>query len=290
MMVFLITGCSSGFGMLFAARLSAEGHIVYATMRNLSKQGDLLEEVKRCGGEVRLLRLDVTDNESIKTVFQQITDDAGRLDVLINNAGYGIGGFFEDLSEREIRDQMETNFFGVQNVTRQALPLMRKTAAEHKSGRGIKIINISSGQGRSPSPGLGAYAASKFALEGFSESLHFELIPFGIAVVLVEPGSYRTKIFTDNIKIAAGSSDSNSPYAIYTKKFENRFRRMLESPGEMGDPEDVVVLIKKIVNNPRPRLRYMISRRTRLRVFLRTFLPFFWFTSLVKKNLYGREN
>jgi len=287
--VILITGCSSGFGLLTAARLSAVGFTVYASMRNLSKQEDLLKEVKRRGGHIRLLQLDVTENKTIKMAIQRIKEEVNRLDVLINNAGYGIGGFFEDLSEQEIREQMETNFFGVQKVTRYALPLMRKTAADFSGNGGVKIINISSGQGRFPTPGLGAYAASKFALEGFSESLHFELIPFGISVVLVEPGSYRTKIFFDNVRKAVGADDPGSPYINYTNIFEERVRQMLKSPRGMGNPEEVAVVIEKIVNNPHPRLRYLIGRRTRFRVFLRAALPFKWFAYLVKRNLFRRR-
>ena len=151
MSVVLITGCSSGFGMLSAARLAVAGHTVYASMRNLQKKEALLSEVKRRGGEVKLLKLDVTDNTTIDNVMNTIKSEKGRLDILINNAGYGLGGFFEDVSEREFRDQMETNFFGVLKVTRRALPLMRKTSA---NSDGAKIINISSVQGRAPVPGL----------------------------------------------------------------------------------------------------------------------------------------
>ena len=110
MSVVLITGCSSGFGMLSAARLAAAGHTVYASMRNLQKREALLEEVKRRGGEVKLLKLDVTDNATIDNAMNTIESEKGRLDILINNAGYGLGGFFEDVSDQEFRDQMETNF------------------------------------------------------------------------------------------------------------------------------------------------------------------------------------
>ncbi|MFQ6675511.1 MAG: SDR family oxidoreductase, partial [Fidelibacterota bacterium] len=191
MSVVLITGCSSGFGLLTAARLSVRNHVVFATMRDLSAKGGLLKEVEKRGGNIRLLSLDVTDDDSIAGVHRQIVTEEGKLHVLVNNAGYGIGGFFEDLSEGEIREQMETNFFGVQKVCRAFLPLMRKTASIPGEPP-VQIINISSPQGRSPYPGLGAYAASKWALEGFSESLYFELKPFGISVVVLEPGAHRT--------------------------------------------------------------------------------------------------
>ena len=171
--VILITGCSSGFGMLTAAKLAAGGHTIYATMRNLQKQNDLTMELEKRETMCQILHLDVTDNKSINKVLDTIEKQAGRLDVLINNAGYGIGGFFEDLSEGEIRSQFETNFFGVQKVTRSALPLMRATASKSGKDFSTKIINISSTQGRSTLPGLCEYGASKFALEVFSESLYF---------------------------------------------------------------------------------------------------------------------
>ena len=155
----LITGCSSGFGMVSAARLSALGNTVYASMRNLEKDNDLKLELKRRNTNCHIIPLDVCDDASIQDTINTITKQEGKLDILINNAGYGIGGFFEDLSEKEVRDQFETNFFGVQKVTRIVLPLMRKTAKKSKELFSTKIINISSAQGRSALPGLGGYGA-----------------------------------------------------------------------------------------------------------------------------------
>ena len=126
--IILITGCSSGFGMISAARLSSLGNTVYASMRDVSKSDDLKLELERRDTSCHIIELDVCDDVSIKNTINMISEQEGKLDILINNAGYGIGGFFEDLSEQEIRDQFETNFFGVQKVTRNALPLMRKTA------------------------------------------------------------------------------------------------------------------------------------------------------------------
>ena len=214
----LITGCSSGFGLISAARLSSQGYNVYSSMRDLSKCNDLQLELDRMGANCHIIELDVCDDNSIQKAIKKITEKESKLDILINNAGYGIGGFFEDLSEKEIRDQFETNFFGVQKVTRAALPLMRKTAKESMDMFSTKIINISSAQGRSALPGLGAYGSSKFALEGFSEGLNFELYPFGIEVVLLEPGTYYTKAIDENSKEAARGADLNSPYY----KFSNR--------------------------------------------------------------------
>jgi NAD(P)-dependent dehydrogenase (short-subunit alcohol dehydrogenase family) len=272
--------------MLAAARLAAANHHVYATMRDTRKKAPLLEEVGHRGGEVSVLQLDVTDKASIQSAIQSIEKDAGRLDVLINNAGYGIGGFFEDLSEEEIRSQFETNFFGVQNVTRAALPLLRKTASLPERPGLVKIINVSSIQGRSALPGMSAYAASKFSLEGFSESLALELLPLGIYVSLVEPGGFRTKIFTDNVQMAAGSTNPGSVYFDYSQKIKRRADQVIHSSATTGNPEQVARLIQIIVDRPRPRLRYLIGNVARLRLFMIRVFPWRWYSTIVRRIAY----
>ncbi len=286
MSVALITGCSSGFGMLSAARLSAAGHTVYASMRNLQKKEALLVEVESRGGEVKLLKLDVTDNTTIDDAINTIESERGRLDILINNAGYGLGGFFEDISEREFRDQMETNFFGVLKMTRRALPLMRRSTTDHGN---VKIINISSAQGRAPIPGLGAYGTSKWALEGFSEALYHELAPFGIRVVIVEPGSYRTEIFTSNAHVAEQADNQVSPYARFSVALRRKIETMTKggSVGMGDNPEVVAELIEKIVTSRSPKLRYVVGRQARIRILLRAVLPMNCYSGLLRKALFG---
>ena len=286
MSVALITGCSSGFGMLSAARLSAAGHTVYASMRNLQKKEALLVEVESRGGEVKLLKLDVTDNTTIDDAINTIESERGRLDILINNAGYGLGGFFEDISEREFRDQMETNFFGVLKMTRRALPLMRRSTTKHGN---VKIINISSAQGRAPIPGLGAYGTSKWALEGFSEALYHELAPFGIRVVIVEPGSYRTEIFTSNAHVAEQAENQVSPYARFSVALRRKIETMTKggSVGMGDNPEVVAELIEKIVTSRSPKLRYVVGRQARIRILLRAVLPMNCYSGLLRKALFG---
>ncbi|MFQ6616227.1 MAG: SDR family NAD(P)-dependent oxidoreductase [Fidelibacterota bacterium] len=287
MSVVLITGCSSGFGLLTAARLAAGGHAVYATMRDLSRKEQLLEEVEKRGGNVHLLQMDVTHDGSISSAANQIAEEQGKLHGLINNAGYGIGGFFEDLTEEEIRNQMETNFFGVQKVSRAFLPLMRRTAS-YAGEPPVQIINISSPQGRSPYPGMSAYAASKWALEGFSESLYFELKPFGISVVVLEPGAHWTPGFAENARRAERTGDPESPYSPLVKFLEKRRQRIMETGFGVGDPEDVATFIQKIIDDPNPRFRYVIGRVAKLRLFLRDLLPFRWFSSLLLRVVFGR--
>ena len=276
--------------MLTAARLAAGGHTIYATMRNLQKQGALKLELEKRETKCQILRLDVTEDKSINNVIDTIEKQDSRLDVLINNAGYGIGGFFEDLSEDEIRSQFETNFFGVQKVTRAALPLMRATASKSGKDFSTKIINISSTQGLSTLPGLGAYGASKFALEGFSESLYFEIQPFGIEVIILEPGTYLTKAIDENSHEANAGLDTDSPYAKYTKRLKDLHRNILITKKGVGDPEDVAIMIEDIINRKRNRLRYLAGTQAKIRVLMRTILPFSWFSRIINSFIMGSKN
>jgi NAD(P)-dependent dehydrogenase (short-subunit alcohol dehydrogenase family) len=262
--VILITGCSSGFGLLTAVRLAAQGHIVWATMRDLSKKQPLEKELAKRQTQAFIRELDVTKPSTIKNVIEEIQKTHFHIDVLINNAGYGIAGFFEDLSEEEIRAQMEVNFFGAQNVCREVIPLMRKRAQG-------KIINISSVAGQTAVPCLGAYNTSKWALESFSESLYFELGLFGISVVLVEPGSYPTNIFTQNARYARDFDNAQSPYFHFSQRLKNVSQQRIKRLNR--DPDNVARLIARIVRNPRPRLRYVSDFASALRVVMQKTLP-----------------
>jgi short-subunit dehydrogenase len=262
--VILITGCSSGFGLLTAVRLAAHGHLVWATMRDLTRKQPLENELAKPNAQAFIRELDVTKPSTIKNVVEEIQGTHGFIDVLINNAGYGIAGFFEDLSEEEIRAQMEVNFFGVQNVCREVIPLMRKRLQG-------KIINISSVAGRVASPCLGAYNTSKWALEAFSESLYFELGLFGISVVLVEPGSYPTNIFTQNAHYAKNFDNTQSPYFHFSQKLKDISQQRIRKLN--CDPDDVAKLIENIINNPRVRLRYISDFASASRMMAQKILP-----------------
>ncbi|MBF0571664.1 MAG: SDR family oxidoreductase [Candidatus Omnitrophica bacterium] len=262
--VILITGCSSGFGLLTAVRLAGKGHLVWATMRDLTRKQSLENELAKRNAQAVIRELDVTKPFTIKNVIEEIQKTHGIIDVLINNAGYGIGGFFEDLSEEEIRSQMEVNFFGVQNVCREVIPLMRKRS------RG-KIINISSIAGQVASPCLGAYNVSKWALEAFSESLYFELALFGISVCIVEPGSYPTNIFTQNAHYAGNFDNAQSPYFLFSQKLKNLAQNNTKKLKR--DPDDVARLIEDIVNNSKPRLRYVSDLSSWSRMIAQKILP-----------------
>lgn len=269
--IILITGTSSGIGLLSACRLGARGHIVYATMRDLSKQDRLLQEAARRQASVILRSLDVTKVETIQGVMEEIETEHGHLDVLINNAGYGLGGPFEVLAEAEIREIMETNFFGVQRMVRQALPLLRQTERS-------RIINLSSIAGLAGIPVLGAYSASKFALEGYSESLRHELRQFGVFVSLIEPGSFQTEIWTKNRRLAARYHDPETGYQTYAQ-------RLLKSQEEryflMSDPEQIAKLIERVVHARFPKMRYRVGWDADLVWMLRQILPFEWYGRLL---------
>jgi NAD(P)-dependent dehydrogenase (short-subunit alcohol dehydrogenase family) len=281
-LVILITGCSSGFGLLAAARLAAAGHHVHAAIRDLNKRGELDIEVTRRMAEKNLSvhQMDVTDPVSIKRTVLEITGLDGAIDVLINNAGFGMGGFFEDLSDKDWRRQYDTNFFGVLNVTREVLPFMRSR------GRG-RIINISSVSAFSGSPTMGAYASSKWALEGFSESLYMELKPFNIDVVLVEPGSYRTKIFTDNARYARDFFNKNSPYFAMSQRIKEFVDMHVRQ--SRRDPEEVAKVIADAATASRPRFRNIIGIPSKLRCWIVRHMPFEWYAALVGKLLFKRK-
>ncbi len=275
--VILITGCSSGFGLLTAARLASLGHTVVATMRNLEKKDALLKEVTQRGGKIELLQLDVTDQTSIDNTVKQTLNRFKTIDVVVNNAGYGIGGFFEDLSEAEIRAQLDTNFFGVQNVCRAVLPVMR----QNRSG---KIITISSVAGLHSTPGLGAYNASKWALEGFLESLYFELKLFGIQVCMIEPGTYPTTIFRENKRLAKNFTNPESPYYSYSRFLDARVNKFVSNLKK--DQEDIAGMVEDLINVANPPLRNFPDKESLIRHFLKRFLPFRLYGWLVQKAMF----
>jgi NAD(P)-dependent dehydrogenase (short-subunit alcohol dehydrogenase family) len=260
--------------MLTAARLAAKGHHVFATMRDPRKQEMLLTEAHRRSGEknLKVLELDVTKPQTIKAAVNEIVAEEGVIDVLINNAGYGVGGYFEDLSDKDIRDQFEVNFFGVLNVTRETLTVMRPRR------KGL-IINLSSMAVSAGTPTFTAYCSSKWALEGFSECLYMELQPFGVDVVLVEPGSYRTKIFEENARYARNFNNSASPYFRNSQKVKSIVKNMLEK--NRRDPEEVAAVIEKIVEKPFPSFRNIVGWRSRLRFWLVRHIPFKLYAILV---------
>jgi short-subunit dehydrogenase len=246
--VALITGCSSGIGYETALMLARNGFYTFATMRNTKKSDSLEEIIRKESLDLNIRELDVNDDTSIENTINCIKREANRIDVLINNAGYGLVGFFEDLTLDEIRNQFETNFFGVLNITKKIIPIMRL----QKSGT---IINVSSGAGQVGFPGISAYVSTKFAIEGFSESLMYELFPYGIKVVIIEPGVTKSNFFRNCI-VSEHSMKSSSPYSRPLDKFQRNVELMQE---HATSPIDVAKVIIQVLGNNEPKQRYIVG-------------------------------
>ncbi|MDP9287663.1 MAG: SDR family oxidoreductase [Thermoproteota archaeon] len=247
--VAVVTGTSSGVGHETSLALARSGFRTYATMRNLNKSENIKSVATKENLPIHINQLDVTDDISIKNAVQAILSEVGRIDVLVNNAGYALNGAFEDLTTDEIKAQFETNLFGVIRTTQAILPIMRKQEF------GI-IVNMSSGAGRLGYPGGSAYVSTKFAVEGLSESMAYELEPFGIKVVLVEPGVIRTN-FANAIVVAKKSQDPNSPYSQIMQKMATSFEHMMENG---SSPDLVAKVVLKAVTSENPSLRYLAGK------------------------------
>jgi NAD(P)-dependent dehydrogenase (short-subunit alcohol dehydrogenase family) len=270
--VAVITGTSSGFGLLTAVELARHGFAVVATMRDLARRTYLEEAAARAGVErIDIRQLDVTDFEHITTFVNEILRDHERIDVLVNNAGFAMAGFIEDIKLEEIRLQFETNFFGGVAMTKAVLPTMRQQHSGH-------IIMISSVGGLHGSPIISSYSASKHALEGWTETLRLEVRHLGINVVLVEPGAFATDIWTRNAKLGVNVDDAASPNL-------SRSERMRETVNKMPkrNPMEVARLIARVVEDPNPKLRYLVGADARIQMWLKRMLPWKWHEKLVAR-------
>jgi NAD(P)-dependent dehydrogenase (short-subunit alcohol dehydrogenase family) len=245
--VAIVTGSSTGIGYETSLALARNGFLTYATMRNLKKAQNIKSVATKESLTLYVNQLDVTDDASVKNAVEAISSETrGRIDVLVNNAGYGLNGAFEDLAMDEIKAQYETNVFGLIRVTQAVLPTMRR----QKSGT---IVNISSGAGRFGFPSGSAYVSTKFAVEGLSESISYELEPFGIKVVIVEPGVIRTN-FGNGLVVAKKSQHPNSPYSQMMKKIANSFEELMKNS---SSPDLVANVVLKAVKDENPSLRYL---------------------------------
>ncbi|AJH18300.1 SDR family oxidoreductase [Bacillus mycoides] len=271
----IITGASSGFGLLTTLELAKKDYFVIATMRNLEKQIDLISQATKLDLQqnIKVKQLDVTDQGSIHN-FQLFLNEINRIDILINNAGYANGGFIEEIPVEDYRKQFETNLFGAISITQLVLPYMRK----QKSG---KIINISSISGKVGFPGLSPYVSSKYALEGWSESLRLEVKPFGIDVALLEPGSYNTNIWEVGKQLAENQSDTTSPYKEYMDKIQKHINNGNDT---LGNPMDVANKIVEIAEARRTTLRYPIGKGVKFMIFAKKVLPWRLWEFLVLRS------
>src|SRR5918994_410568 len=248
--VAVVTGSSTGIGFETSLTLARNGFHTYATMRNLEgeKFKPLTEVAKNENLQLQVIELDVNNDKSVADAIRTIADERKRIDVLINNAGYALGGALEDSSVDEIKAQFETNFFGSVRAMKAVLPVMRKQGAG-------KIVNITSMGGRISIPLSSSYHGSKFALEGLSESIQYELEPFGIKIILIEPGAVGSN-FWKNIKIAKLSSNTNSLYTQLGNRMSKAFKEMEQNAIH---PSKVAKTILDAVTSDNPQLRYIVG-------------------------------
>lgn len=243
----LVTGCSSGIGLATCHVLSRNNFMTYGTVRNLSKAKKIQDLINRENLSLKILRLDVNDNQSIKLAVKKILTDTGRIDVLINNAGYGMFGPVEEITTQEVKKQFETNFFGTIRLIKAIVPIMRK------QGNGT-IVNISSMVGRFGVPLNSAYVSSKFAVEGLSESISFELEEFGIRVIVIEPGVVKSDFF-HNVKVKGMNLES--PYHKLMERRVNFLDKAMKN--SLTSSYDVADTILEALNSKDPKFRYVIG-------------------------------
>jgi NAD(P)-dependent dehydrogenase (short-subunit alcohol dehydrogenase family) len=271
----IVTGSSSGIGLLTVLELARSGYRAVATMRDLGRSGRLEAAAQKAGvrQQIEMRQLDVTNFDAIPEAVDAIVRDHGRIDVLVNNAGFSTAGFAEDTQLHELRHQMETNFFGAVGMTKAVLPVMRKQRSGH-------IIQVTSISGRAGVPMVSSYVASKFALEGWSECLRMEVHSLGLRVVLIEPGSYDTDIWERNLVIGKNALDPKSP----NKERSQRFAEFVKSrASKRGDPRDVAQAIVRAVKDPNPRLRYLVGTDAKMQVWFRRLTPWRTYERIMAK-------
>ena len=244
--VALVTGSSSGIGYETALLLARNGFDTFATMRNMNKSKEITEVSKREDLPLSVMQLDVNDDRSVADAINNILNEKNSIEVLVNNAGYGLMGSVEDSSLDEIKAQFETNFFGAIRVMRKVIPIMRK----QRTGT---IVNVSSVAGRIGFPMGSAYVSSKFALEGLSESMSYELKQFGIKIVLIEPGVINTNFAFVTPKKAL---DANSSYSQLMNKLEEN---LFSTIANGTPPKEVATVILRSIINESPEHRYLVG-------------------------------
>lgn len=255
--VALITGCSSGIGKSTALSLARDGIYTFASMRDTSKGGQLSEIVKKEGLPLEIIELDVTDSHTIDNVFQKILEKKGRLDILVNNAGFMIMGSFEDVDIERFDLQWKTDFLGPVTLMKKAIPIMRKQEPDEKGIRG-NIINVSSIAGKIPFAYASAYIASKFALEGLSETVSDEVTDKGIKINIIEPGVVKTK-FLENTKTII---KENSPYSEIISKWEVIAKKLFDVTQNL--PNDVANAILQCIKDSSSKLRVQVGEDAKL--------------------------
>ena len=273
--VAIVTGSSSGIGFETSLALARDGYFTYATMRNLKKADEIQKVANEENLSLEVLELDVDDEKSAENAINTIIQEKGRIDVLVNNAGWGLWGTAEDVSLDEFRAQFETNFFSVVRMIQKVAPTMRKQGSGN-------IVNISSVAGRIGFPVSTAYISSKFALEGLSESLRYELGQFGVNVIIIEPGVIKTKFF-DSMKTAK-KADGGETYKDITLKVITGVKMM----AEMGTPpKEVAQVIINSIKEEKPLPRYIVGNDAAMFLEAKKMKTDIEFENYLKKELYS---
>ena len=271
--VAIVTGSSSGIGFETSVLLARNGFHTYSTVRNLDKSQPLINVAKKDGLSLQVIELDVSSDKSVKDAINRVLSENKRIDVVVNNAGYALVGSFEDLSMDEIKSQFETNFFGVIRVIQAVLPTMR----DHRNGR---IVNVSSMGGRIAIPLDSAYHGTKFALEGLSESLQYEVEQFGIKIIIIEPGAIKSNFF-NNLKMASKAQRPDSPYTQMMQKLNAGFSFILENAPH---PVEVAKVILEAVTSEDPELRYTVGDDAAMMLQAKRTMSDTEFRNLMKKQ------
>ena len=274
--VAVVTGSSSGIGYATSLMLARKGFYTYASARNIDKSASLESIANTEKLPLKLIQLDVTDDSSVNEAVEKIVSEKGRIDVLVNNAGYALFGAFENLSLDEIKAQFETNFFGVIRVTQHVLPIMRNL---QNGGGGGVIVNVSSVNGHVAFPVISAYVATKFALEGLSESIAYELEPFGIKVILIEPGAIGSNFIKGSV-LSNKALDPNSPYSEFVRKVRFKISSDHENATQ---PEEVAKTIVQAILSEKPEFRYVVGSDAVTLMEARKNMPYSDFQNMIQK-------
>ncbi|WP_254505911.1 oxidoreductase [Bacillus altitudinis] len=275
----IVTGANSGFGKLITLRLAKQGYTVIAGVRQETNAKKLAEEVKNAAlsESIHIEALDVTDTQSIQA-FQKRLNAYAPIHLLVNNAGTAYAGFAEEVPVDQYREQFEVNVFGVMEMTQAVLPLMTS---------GAKILNMSSISGLMGMPALSPYVSSKFALEGYTESLRIELAAFGIQAALIEPGSFQTNIWNTSMNEQMTPPAEGSKYtAIYQKMMSY----IEAQKNNYGDPGEVAELVVSLAEKKRlKKLRYLVGKGVRLSFIAKQLLPWNVWENIILRTLSSKK-
>jgi NAD(P)-dependent dehydrogenase (short-subunit alcohol dehydrogenase family) len=274
--VAVVTGSSTGIGFETSLALAKNGYYTYATMRKIDN--GVLDIAKNENLPLQVIQLDVDNDKSVLNAINTIKGQTGRIDIVINNAGYALAGPFEETSMEEVNAQLETNFFGTVRVMQAVIPIMREQ-------RGGKIVNVTSMGGRIAIPLDSIYHASKFALEGLSESVQYEVEPFGIKMILIEPGAVGSN-FWKNLKmvskISSNNNNSDSPYRQLANSMSESFKQMQQN---MLHPSEVAKVILQAVTSENPDFRYVVGKDATAIIEARRNMSDREFVNFIKRQL-----